>query len=355
MAFETVCADRGPRAATGRRAGGRTLWPPQFFAYIEFVFSKGEGEGVEDVEVARRLGGPPRILQADIIGHPRLAEARRHYLDRFLKLYDGEPFLVRLLIESGRFSLYHLALVLEAAQDPARRETWLTTGLLKTWLATLGMASGRHVDHLVARLQEVGYVAYEPSPRDRRVRILSLTEKARAHDRAWLAAHYAPLQVLYPEHDYACALRPAADFQVRHRRTSLGFAGLGARLWLSEPHMMLFMNHAAGYPIIAALLDAATRTDERHAAVRYADIGHRFGVSHTQVRKLLVAAEDRGLVKLHARGGQKVEIRPELWAAHDRGIAGGMYYHDVVFVATMNASDALTQLEAGHTVNAIEA
>jgi hypothetical protein len=59
------------------------------------------------------------------------------------------------------------------------------------------------------------------------------------------------------------------------------------------------------------------------------------------VRKLLVAAEDRGLLKLHARGGQKVEIFPELWASHDRGIAGGMYYHDVVFVATMNAAGAL--------------
>jgi DNA-binding MarR family transcriptional regulator len=295
---------------------------------------------MDDAELARLLGGPPRVGHDHIVQHPRFAEARRHYLDCFLKVYDGEPFLVRLLIESGRFSLYHLALVLEAAQDPARRDTWLTIGLLKKWLATLGMASGRHVDHLVGRLQEVGYLVSAPSPRDGRVRILSLTDKARAHDRAWLAAHYAPLQVLYPEHDYALALRPTAAFQVLHRRTSVAFAALGARLMLSEPHMLLFMNHAAGYPILAALLQAALRADERHAAVRYSDIGDRFGVSHTQVRKLLVAAEDSGLLKLHARGGQKVEIRPELWAAHDRGIAGGMYYHDVVFVATMNAARA---------------
>ena len=111
---------------------------------------------MEDAEVARHLGAPPRVVHADIMGHPRLSEARRHYLDCFLKIYDGEPFLVRLLIESGRFSLYHLALVLEAAQDPERRDTWLTIGLLKKWLAMLGMASGRHVDHLVARLEEVG-------------------------------------------------------------------------------------------------------------------------------------------------------------------------------------------------------
>ncbi|GGI28556.1 hypothetical protein GCM10010987_49990 [Bradyrhizobium guangdongense] len=296
---------------------------------------------MESAEVARLLGRQPRVGHDDIVQHPRLGEARRHYLDCFLRLYDGEPFLVRLLIESGRFSLYHLALVLEAAQDPARRESWLTIGLLKKWLGTLGMASGRHVDHLVGRLLEVGYLASAPSPHDGRVRILSLTEKARAHDRAWLAAHYAPLELLYPEHDYTDVLRPTAEFQVLHRRTSLGFAALGARLMLSEPHMLLFMNHAAGYPVLAALLQAALRADERHATVGYSDIGDRFGVSHTQVRKLLVAAEDRGLLKLHARGGQKVEILPELWASHDRGIAGGMYYHDVVFVATMNAAGAL--------------
>ncbi len=295
---------------------------------------------MEDAEVARLLGAPPRVVLADIVSHPRLAEARRHYLDCFLQIYDGEPFLVRLLIESGRFLIYHLALVLEAAQDPARRETWLTIGLLKQWLAMFGMASGRHVDHLVARLQEVGYLTSEISERDRRVRILSLTEKARAHDRAWLAAHYAPLSVLYPEHDYAIALAPSADFQVLHRRTSLSFASLGARLMLSEPSMLLFMNHAAGYPILAALLQNAMRADERHAVLRYTDVGDRFGVSHTQVRKLLLAAEANGLVKLHARGGQKVEILPELWASHDRGIAGGMYYHDVLFVATMRASVA---------------
>ncbi|MCP3374059.1 hypothetical protein [Bradyrhizobium cajani] len=310
---------------------------------------------MEDADVARLLGEPPRLVHADIVGHPRLPEARRYYLDCILKIYDGEPFLVRLLVESGRFSLYHLALVLEAAQDPARRETWLTAALLKKWLATLGIASGRHVDHLLARLHEVGYITSEPSLCDRRVRILSLTEEARAHDRAWLAAHYAPLSMLYPEHDYACALRPSASFQTLHRRTSLNFASLGGRLMLSEPHVLLFLNHAAGYPILAALLQAAMCDGEQQASLRYADIGHRFGVSHTQVRKLLVAAEERGLVKLHAGGGHKVEILPELWTSHDRAIAGGMYYHDVVYVATMRAADALTQLEAGHAVDAIEA
>jgi hypothetical protein len=78
--------------------------------------------------------------------------------------------------------------------------------------------------------------------------------------------------------------------------------------------------------------------DHPHAAVPYADVGERFGVSRIHVRKLLVAAEGAGLVKLHARGGHQVEILPRLWSSHDRGMAGGMYLHDILYVAATKAT-----------------
>jgi len=49
--------------------------------------------------------------------------------------------------------------------------------------------------------------------------------------------------------------------------------------------------------------------DHPYAAVPYADVGDRFGVSRTHVRQLLTAAEC-WLVKLHARGGRRVENPP---------------------------------------------
>jgi hypothetical protein len=135
---------------------------------------------LEEAEIARLLGAPPRIVFADIVKHPRLPEARKRYLDRFLEVYGGDPFLVRLLIESGRFVVYHVVTILDAAQDPARRETWATVGLLKQELARVGLASGRHVDHLIARLCAVGFMELRPAEQDRRVRILKPTEKLRA-------------------------------------------------------------------------------------------------------------------------------------------------------------------------------
>jgi DNA-binding FadR family transcriptional regulator len=80
---------------------------------------------------------------------------------------------------------------------------------------------------------------------------------------------------------------------------------------------------------------------EGNAAIPYADVGARFGVSRTHVRTLLVAAEARGLVRLQGRGGRRVEILPALWTAYDRSLATGMYLLDMVYaVVTGRRSQA---------------
>jgi hypothetical protein len=190
-------------------------------------------------------------------------------------------------------------------------------------MALFGLASGRHIDHLIARLCEVGYMELQPSDQDRRARILRPTEKLRAHDRDWVAAHFAPLTVLYPQYDYGPVMQRNPEFHVAFRRLCVPFLPLGAKTLLSEPDMMLFFNRAAGYPVIAAFLRSAmAEHDHPFVAVPYADVGDRFGISRTHVRMLLIAAQEAGLVKLHARGGRRVEILPRLWSSHDRGIAG---------------------------------
>ena len=104
----------------------------------------------------------------------------------------------------------------------------------------------------------------------------------------------------------------------------------------AEPDMLLFLNRAGGYMVLAALLHAAA-DDPLYVAVPYGDVSDRFGISRTQVRNLLVEAEERGLVKLQARGGQRVEILPRLWKAHDRGIARGIFLNDILYLAATRA------------------
>lgn len=279
----------------------------------------------------------PHITVPEILAHPNFQDARKLYIDRFLALYTGDPFLARLLIETSRFCIYKIIVVMEAGQVPDRRETWLTVGRLKETLCGFGLGSARQVDHLLARLQETGFIALTPSEADKRVRLLQATERLLAHDRDWLAAHHAPLEVICPQNDYSRVMQGDPDFQRALHRASVNFMALGAELLASMPEMGLFFTAAAGHLILAELLQAALAEPELgHAAIAYSSVGERFGVSRTHVRKVLTTAEEAGLLKLESRGGRRVQILPRLWECYDRSIAGGMYFHDVIYAEASN-------------------
>ena len=285
---------------------------------------------MDDPDFLRLARGVPHLSYDEIVHHQRMAEARKFYIDRFLALYGDDPFMARLLIETGRFLVFHTAVILSAGEDPARRETWFTVGRLKREMAVFGAASDRQIDHLVGRLCAVGFLTVRPAEHDRRVRVLKPTEKMLAHDRAWLAAHYAPVTVVSAYNDYEPVMHEDPVYHVAHRRECVAFAPLSGRLLALAPELMLFFNHAGGHMISAALLQAAMAAPDADAAVPYTDLGERFGISRTHVRTILLEAQDAGLVRLQGRGGHRVEVLPRLWASYDRGLAAGMYSHDIV-------------------------
>jgi hypothetical protein len=292
---------------------------------------------VYDDEIRQLIGGPPRLAFEDILHHPRLPEARKLYVDRFLAVYGDDPFLVRLLIETGRFFVFHFVATLEVAQDADRRETWLTIGLLKDRMASLGVGSARHVDQLIGRLCSVGFIEQRPAEQDRRVRILRGTEKLWAHHREWLAAHFAPLAHLFPAYGYGLVMRLDPAFHVHYLRTNIVFLPPGLKMMFANRDMMLFFERAGGFMVITALLQAAMADGaDTHATVSYGDVGDRSGISRTHVRRLLTDAEAAGLVKLHGRGGRSVELLPPLWASYDRSVAAGMYFSDMAYLYAMD-------------------
>lgn len=300
-----------------------------------------QGAALNQADIERLAGGPPRLSLEAITHHPDLPKAREVFLDRFLTLYSGDPHTVRLLIESGRFLVYHIAGILDAGVDPTRRETWLTVTRLKQEMQRFGLASDRHIDGLIARLCSTGFMDIQPAEQDRRVRILKPTEKMKAHDRAWLRAHIEPLAVLYPRHDYSAILDENPRFHTFYRQISIAFLPLGASLLLSLPDSMLFFNHAAGAVVQAELLRLAMAVPGYpDAVVSYAGLGDRFGVSRTHIRQLLTAAETAGLVKRYRHKGQFVQVLPRQWASYDRGMAVGMYLHDLIYIATERAREA---------------
>lgn len=177
-------------------------------------------------------------------------------------------------------------MVLESSHDLARRETCFTVAALKQQLAMFGYARARQVDHLLAWLQEVGFIEQRRAPSDGRVRLLATTDKLRSHHTDWLAAHYVPLATLYPAHDYAPVLTRDRAFHALHCSACLPFTPAGARMMMTLPDTMLFFSHAAG-PLIQNAVLATMDAGDPTAAVPYLDAADRFGVSRTHARNLI--------------------------------------------------------------------
>jgi hypothetical protein len=266
----------------------------------------------------------------EILAHPSFAIARAAFVDAVLALYEGDAFLTRLLLEAARTVIFTVIMCLHARYDESEPATWPTMSVLKRHMTQFGLASPRRIEELVARLIHTGFLEPIPSKKDGRMRLLVPTARMFAADQDWLAAHYLPLQVMFPNPGYAPSLHRDVDFQLAQRVVAMGFLGHGAEIMAGNPAMMLFLGRDAGVMVLIKLVQMAGAANGP-SEFSHEDIGARFGVSRTHIRLILKDAEQAGLVAISSRGGRFVELKPALWQAFDRFVAESMSGHDLLF------------------------
>ena len=264
-----------------------------------------------------------------ILAHPRFPAARAAFVDAVLALHEGDHFHSRLLIEAVRQVTFNLLVSLHLRHDAGDPATWPTMRRLKQELSIFGLASARRIDALVARFVHLGYVDSRPAEQDGRMRILTPTTKMMSLDREWLAYHYVPLQVMFPD-SYAEPLKRDPSFQRAQRLVALDFSAKGAQIMAGNPAVMRFMNRDAGVLVLIKLVQMSAAAD-RAEGLSYTDIGTRFGVSRTHVRTVLEEAAEHGDVSLSGRGGRLVELQPSMLQAFDRFVADAMSGHDLLY------------------------
>lgn len=280
--------------------------------------------------------GVPYLPRETLLAHPNFAEARDLYLEAVLALYGDDPFLNKLLLESARSVISGGLMVLSASHDPDERETWPTLGNLKRLIAPFAQSSPRKIEQIVLRLIEVGYLEQQASHVDARLRLLTPTRPFLRHDQDWLVAHYQPLARLYPDPAYDRPLTRNRDFQKAQRRASFAFIPRSAKVFATNPDILLFAARDAGFLILAQKV-----LDGRQGVHRsFDEMGRRFAVSRTHVRQLLKDAEARGLIRLSGVGGRVVEILPSGWLCIDRFVADGMSGHDLTGALALRELDA---------------
>ena len=268
----------------------------------------------------------------EILAHPRFPFARDAHVNAILAIYEHNPFLSRLLLDTGRTVLFIGIMCLHARHDRADRATWPTQRLITEQTVAHGVASPRRVYDLVWRLILTGYLGQRAAPEDRRARILTPTPRMIAHDQDFLASHYLPLQILYPQPGYRPIMERDPAFQLRQRRVSADLLARGARIMARNPIMMPFLGRDAGALILLKLMQMVGPIgDATPLELSFSDIGARIGASRTHARNLLKDAEEQGLVRLTRGAGQFVEPTPALVQAFDRFVAESMAVHDLIY------------------------
>jgi DNA-binding MarR family transcriptional regulator len=200
--------------------------------------------------------------------------------------------------------------------------------LLQQTVALYGVSSARRVNDIVSRLIRAGFVTARAAPSDKRARILEPTAKFIAHDLEWLRAHYVPLDLLFPRPGYGQPLRRDPAYRKAHRFIASQMARHGAKVMNMSSEVMLFMNRDAGIMILFKLMERAfEETGDGATQLALADIGDRFGVTRTHVRKVLRDAQEAGLVEVE---GRQFSPTPALCAGFDRFFAEAASGHDLM-------------------------
>lgn len=248
-----------------------------------------------------------------LVSHRRFPAALRHMLDSFLRLQDG--YLInKLNADEGRHfvSIFALALHADYRADPTR--PGLTLARLKRACAPLGLMGHGRIEATLGLLRQAKLLDEAPPGSDRRVRRLEPTEALVTQFQTRIGFHLEALDMLFPDRGHLARLKADSRFFWQ-------MSWLRAQTISSEPSLTLRLPALAGaaqteggYVVLCALLrglgDQPGMPRPGLVALPYAAHAERFGLSRTQLRRVVVRLAEHGLVRPAESGGQAIEVLP---------------------------------------------
>lgn len=257
----------------------------------------------------------------DILAHPRFDDAVLVLADGLVELWSHDPRL-RQMIEYERAVCFMLIVCLAAVENEAQPDTWLTMARLREILPHLSIAPERPMMDFVGSLAEDGLIRLEPSPLDRRVRRIVPSQRMLDLDREWLSVMHAPLDCLYPDTTYKLALVQDEAHHRAYRQASVQVFAVANYIMTSNPPADYFVRESVGSRIFVMLVAEAERNlDHRSGRGFLTRAASRTGASRTHVRNVLKGAAERGYVRLHEAGDNRIEAMPILLESGRRWVA----------------------------------
>ncbi|WP_244476986.1 hypothetical protein [Methylobacterium sp. Leaf117] len=158
------------------------------------------------------------------------------------------------------------------------------------------------------------------------------TEALLAGDREWMAAHFAPLQVMFLDPGYVLALERDPRFQKAHGSASVAvFEGAATVAWRNLD-VVFFLSATGALSILFTLCRMGG--EEADSTIREADLSEiapQFVVSRTHIRNILRAAKERGFIGHHGERRQFIRLTPAWITAFNRFMADSLAYSDLTY------------------------
>jgi hypothetical protein len=256
---------------------------------------------------------------AGIRGRPGFATAFWILIDRYLALHNGH-LVNKLVASEPRYFVTAMVFILQAEYlDGLNPDGVTIAGLVRRCrgpgLTKDGISRGQ-VIALVELMRKKGRLVLAEGGADRRARRLVPSEAMVIEHRSRTALHFEALDVLFPGSDLLRRLMtdPSFFWAVERARGQL-FARLGNPL-RHFPRLLAITRHDSGYTVLSCLLQATYGRpglpQPGICALPYAACATRIGISRTQVRRSIGILEEAGLVTVLGRGGEAIQIHPEL-------------------------------------------
>ncbi len=270
---------------------------------------------IDDMDLPDWLIDGAKALQK----HPLFDTALCVQAEAVTHVFESTFALVKVVSEEARYMISVALVAMHHGRNPFDPGSGATVTRLQQFSEDLGLAGSNRVAAIVALMRHLGYVEQVQARSDRRIKRLELTEHGMSVARKMTSAALSSIQLFSPEYDYQKLIWSDEYFIGRFLAESLRLYREGGRLTHAMPEYNLFGEQNGGREVMFKLwLALAERGPHEPVIIScpYGELARSLGVSRGHVRRMIEKGEGRGLFRVHAAGGQAIEILPDFIYLH---------------------------------------
>lgn len=247
------------------------------------------------------------VEAAAIYARPQFSAAVRHYTTALAGFRERSRLTNKLMAYEARFRTVGYLLYLYAENATSGDGLGVSYGTLYDLCVRRGEVGPRTTKTMLALLDLAGFVASARSAADRRIKLYRPTDKMLDFARAWFGHSAATLDVLEPEAQRSARLRSDRAYLLAFL-VSAGREHAGERP--PADRMPDFIGYFGAMEGAAAVVSAVSLADiDGVAAPSRAALARQFGLSKTQVSKVIEAGVGQGWFGLDASAAPLVTDR----------------------------------------------